>query len=562
MHNEPLHVLFVEDSEDDKELLLDLLGTEFADIRHARVESAAELRAALARRRWDAIICDHGLPALNAPAALRLAQEQGSDAPFIVVSGSMAEDTGVATMLAGAADLIGKDNLSRLLPALKRELKKSSEMQRLRSAQARLRQIAYYDPPTGLPKREFLIYRLEQLTASGRADPLTLLVMNLNRFSLIRQTLGADIAEEVLRLVGERLRKTVGDAGLVASLGDDRFGVLLTAPAANANPAAMAEEIDREAARPLQVAGQELFLAQRTGIALYPRDGRDFQQLTVNAEIAMGQVGIGGKRNYRFFDPVMSAAGHGRLALEQALHRALQQDEFLLHYQPQVDARSGRVIGAEALLRWRQPDGGIRAPADFIPLLEETGLIVPVGEWVLRAACVQGLAWQRAGRPPLKIAVNLSAVQFRQADLVAMVRRVLNETGLDCRCLELEITENVALHNEESVIATLAELRAMGISLAIDDFGTGYSSLAYLRRLPVHKLKIDRSFVNDITDAEPDSPIVKAIVSLAHNLGLDVIAEGVETRRQADSLLACGCAEMQGYLFSRPLPAEAFSAQL
>ena len=382
------------------------------------------------------------------------------------------------------------------------------------------------------------------------------MVVNINRFLLISRTLGIEAADETLRRVGERLRKSVGNAGVVASLGGDRFAVLLDEPGANADPASLVERINEEATRPLKVAGQELFLAQRIGIAVYPSDGADFHKLVAHAEIAMSQVGIGSRRNYQFFDPGMDTAGQDRLALEQALHRALQQDEFVLCYQPQYDLRSGQIVGVEALLRWQLPGGVHISPASFIPLLEETGLIVPVGEWVLRTACRQNLAWQRAGHAPMRVAVNLSAIQFRQAELVPTVRRALADSGLDPRYLELEITENVSMHNEESVIETLSALRAIGVSLAIDDFGTGYSSLSYLRRFPVHKLKVDRSFVKDITEAEPDSPIVKTIVSLASNLGLDVIAEGVETQRQADFLRSCGCVEMQGYLFSRPLPAE------
>ncbi|HCY63917.1 MAG TPA: GGDEF domain-containing response regulator [Oxalobacteraceae bacterium] len=557
MYNKPLQVLFVEDSEDDKELLLNALDGEFAGIVHARVDSPAALRAALTSQDWDVIISDHGLPQMDAAEALRIVQACGCEAPFIVVSGSMPEDVMVSVMTAGAADMIRKRNLSRLVPAVKRELKKSVEVSGLRKAQAYLRHIACYDQQTGLPNRELLAQKLAQLNdASGQSAKGALMVVSINRFSLIRRTLGIEAAEEVLRQTAERLRKIVGDDGLAGSLGSDRFAVLLTAPGAAGDPAAVAERVTEAATLPLMVAGQELFLAPRIGIAIYPQDGQDFHKLAVNAEIAMSQVEIGGRRSHGFFASGMSAAGEGRLALEQALYRALQQNEFVLHYQPQIDVRSGRVVGFEALLRWEQPDGTCVPPVSFIPLLEETGLIVSVGEWVLRTACAQNLAWQDAGYPPLRMAVNLSAVQFRQAELVPMVRRVLAETGLEPRYLELEITENVAMHNEEMVIETLSELRAMGVSLAIDDFGTGYSSLSYLQRFPVHKLKIDRSFVIGITEAAPDSPIVRTIVSLARNLGLDMIAEGVETQHQLDFLLSCGCAEMQGYLFSRPAPAE------
>ena len=551
-----LHVLIVEDSEDDTELLLNTLRGEFADILHERVENAAALHNALLRQWWDVIICDHNLPALDAPTALRIVQESGSDTPFIVASGFITEDAAVATMMAGAADMIGKDHLSRLVPAVKREVQKSSTIFNLREEREHLRQMAYYDPLTGLPNREFLAKKALRLTVSpAAAETLVLMVINMSRFSLVRSTLGMEASEQVLRLIGERIRRSVGAAGLVASLGGDRFAVLLTDIGSGVEPVAVIDRMNEEVSRPLKIAGHELFLTQRIGLSVYPRDGRDFQKLIVNAEIAMSQVRAGGKSNYQFFAPGMNEAGQDRLKLEHALHRALKQEEFLLHYQPQYDVRDGSIIGVEALLRWQPPGSTLVSPAEFIPVLEETGLIVPVGEWVLRTACMQNLKWQQAGYPPIRVAVNLSAVQFRQTELAPLVRRVLDETGLDRRYLELEITENIAMHNEEAVIATLAELRDMGISLAIDDFGTGYSSLSYLRRFPVHKLKIDRTFVKDITDEEGDSPIVKAIISLARNLGLDVIAEGVETQGQAALLHSYGCNEMQGFIFSRPVAA-------
>lgn len=557
MHNKKtLHVLFVEDSVDDMELVLNVLGGEFTDILHERVESATALHNALLRQWWDVIICDHNMPALDAPTALRIVQESGSDTPFIVVSGSISEDAAVATMSAGAVDTIGKNQLGRLLPAVKRELQKSATIFDLREEREHLRQMAYYDPLTGLPNREFLAKKALRLTVSpAPAESLMLMVINISRFSLVTRTLGVDAAEQTLRLIGERIRNSIGAAGLVASLGGDRFAVLLTDVSAGVELAAVIERMNEEVSRPLKIAGHELFLTQRVGVSVYPRDGRDFHKLIVSAEIAMSQVRAGGTCNYQFYAPGMDEAGQGQLKLEHALHRALKQNEFVLHYQPQYDVRNGSIVGVEALLRWQPPGGAPISPAEFIPVLEETGLIVPVGEWVLRTACKQNLKWQEAGYPPIRVAVNLSAVQFRQIELAPTVQRVLNETGLDQRYLELEITENIAMHNEEAVIETLAQLRRMGISLAIDDFGTGYSSLSYLRRFPVHKLKIDRSFVKDITETETDSPIVKAIISLARNLGLDVIGEGVETKRQADFLRSCGCTEMQGFLFSRPLTA-------
>jgi diguanylate cyclase len=553
-NNTTLHVLFVEDSEDDKELLLDTLGSAFADIQHERVDCAAALRSALQRQRWDVVLCDHGMPALDAPSALRIVQECSKETPLIVVSGSMTEETAIATMMAGAADMISKDQRPRLVPAVKRELKKASAAIDLYEARAHLQQMAFYDHRTGLPNSEFLAQKVLDLTATpGRS--LALMMVNINRFSQITRTLGMEAADSALCLVGQRMTKGVGTAGLVANLGGDRFAVLLDGTS-GVDPAAIVERMNEEVSRPLRVAEHELFFTQCIGISVYPRDGRDFDKLIANAEIAMDRARTDGTLNYRFFEPEMTVAEQQRLVLEHALHRALKQNEFVLHYQPQYDVTSGKMFGVEALLRWQPPCGKRVSPADFIPLLEETGLIVPVGEWVLRTACLQALQWQQAGMPPLRVAVNLSAVQFRQAGLVEMVQRVLDETGFDRHYLELEITENIAMHNEEEVISMLAQLRDLGISLAIDDFGTGYSSLHYLQQFNVHRLKIDRSFVKDITEEKISSPIVKAIISLAHNLGLEVIAEGVETACQKEFLRSCGCAEMQGYLFSTPITGE------
>lgn len=268
------------------------------------------------------------------------------------------------------------------------------------------------------------------------------------------------------------------------------------------------------------------------------------------------------KCNFLFFDRGMNTVGNEQIIMEHDLHRALKNGEFLLHYQPQLDLRTGEIVGVEALLRWKHPSNGLISPDQFIPVLEETGLILPVGEWVLREACARNRAWQQAGLPLFRVAVNLSSVQFQQPDLVPMVRRALRETGLESRWLELEITESIAMFNEEATIATLADLRAIGISLAIDDFGTGYSSLSYLTRFPLHKLKIDKSFVQDIHVNEEAASIVKSIIFLAQNLKLQVIAEGVETEAQREFLANCECEEAQGYLFSKPLPVEMLVAFL
>lgn len=558
-----LRILFVEDSADDMELLLEELRNEYAEILHQRVDSAHPLRAALEQEKWDVIICDHNLPALDAPSALRIVQEKRNDIPFIIVSGLIEENTAVAAMMSGAADTISKDKLSRLVPAVKREVKKASTIRDLRKAREHIDRLAYYDQLTGLPNRESLARYLDGLLDQPvPPEKPAMLVININRFRHIPRTLGVGAANHVLRVVAERIRESVMEAGFAARLGGDRFAVLLHDAADTDAVIRSIDMIREKLIEALKISGQELFLTCSLGASVYPRDGRDFHELLANAETAMYQARTDNGSNYLFFDSGMNAIGQEQLILEHALHRAIKQEEFLIHYQPQFDLRSGRMIGVEALLRWQPADGGLVSPDKFIPLLEETGLIVPVGEWVLRTACTQNLDWQKADMPPFRVAVNLSAVQFQQPDLVPMVRRVLEETGLDPRWLELEITESIAMYNEELIIATLSELNSMGVSLAIDDFGTGYSSLGYLKRFPVHKLKIDRSFIKDITGAKNGGSIVKAIVSLAQNLELGVIAEGVETEIQSAFLHSCGCNEVQGFLFSQPLSSEKIESLL
>ncbi|HUX91900.1 MAG TPA: GGDEF domain-containing response regulator [Gallionellaceae bacterium] len=556
-HRKLLRVLFVEDSEDDMELLLDTLHREYGEIQHQRVDTAIALRAVLQQEKWDVILCDHNMPGLDSSAALRIVRNENMDIPFIIVSALIEEEIALATLKAGAADAIAKGNLSRLVPAIEREMIKSSTMQDLKLAREQINRIAYYDQLTGLPNREFIVRKVNQLLKRSPApDKFALLVININRFLQIPRSLGIDAANRLLQIMGSRIKDGIGEAGFVARLGGDRFAVLLPEVEEQAQLLQRIAKMNEHSSEALNIAGQELFLTCSVGISVYPEGGRDFHELFINAETAMNMARTEGGCRYRFFERGMNESGQERLLLEHALHRAIKHQEFLLHYQPQLDLRSGRITGVEALLRWQLPEGNMVSPAKFIPLLEETGLIVSVGEWALTKACEQNRAWQQAGLPPIRMAVNLSAIQFQQTDPAAMVRRVLHQTGLEPCYLELEITENIAMHNEETIIRTLGELRDMGISLAIDDFGTGYSSLSYLKRFPLHKLKIDRSFVNDIGDQANGSSLVKAIISLAQNLGLKVIAEGVETATQSSFLSSCGCEQMQGYLFSKPVAAD------
>ena len=427
-----------------------------------------------------------------------------------------------------------------------------------------LRNLAYLDPLTGLPNRLLFHDRLVQAMERARRTRqlLAILLVDLDRFKLINDSLGLEKGDQVLRSVAGRLGRALRRSDTVARLGGDEF-MLLVASAANAEAAAkVAQKVLDTLRPPFTVNGHELTTSASIGIALFPYDGDDADTLIKNADTALSRAKEQGRNHFQFYTNDMNATAFERLMLESRLRKALEQGELVLYYQPQVSLQTGRIVGVEALVRWFHPDLGMVPPADFIPLAEETGLIVPIGEWVLRTACRDGQRWQELGFRPLRVAVNLSARQFQQRDLVDVVARVLDETRLPATDLELELTESVIMRDAAESVRRLRELTALGIQLAVDDFGTGYSSLGYLRTFPIRSLKIDRSFIRDI-DRDPNgAAIAQAIIALASSLSLKAIAEGVETREQLDMLRGWGCEEMQGYYFCRPLPADELLALL
>lgn len=435
--------------------------------------------------------------------------------------------------------------------------------ERTRTAQI-LRRLAYYDPLTDLPNRALFRDRLQQAIAqANRHQQLVALVcLNLDRFRLINDTLGHDTGDALLNAVAERLVHCVPEGDTAACLGGDEFSLLLTGLAHPQEASLVAQNILAAVAQPIPIAGRDVYTTASIGIALYPLDAEDADCLIKLTETAMYRAKGQGGQTFQFYTADMNARALERLNLETSLRKALDRHELLLHYQPQIELASGRMIGLEALARWRHPDLGTIPPAQFIPIAEETGLIVPIGHWVLRAACAQTRAWQAMGFPPLRIAVNLSARQFQQQNVVGMVGQVLRETGLDPHCLELELTESMIMQNVEESIATLCALKALGVHLSIDDFGTGYSSLNYLTRFPIDTLKIDQSFVRDLPTDPEAAVIATTIITLAHSLSLKVIAEGVESEAQLDFLRDHGGHEAQGYLYSRPLPAEEIEGHL
>ncbi|HEX8611752.1 MAG TPA: EAL domain-containing protein [Telluria sp.] len=434
----------------------------------------------------------------------------------------------------------------------------------LRRANRQLHHLALHDALTRLPNRSLLEDRVLQAIhgAERSGKRFALMFLDLDRFKTINDSLGHHYGDKLLQAVAVRLSGCVRANDTVARLGGDEFVVLLDDVGSPSAVASVAEKMLDTMALPLDVEGQVQSVSASIGISLYPDDGLTLRELMTNADSAMYHAKKAGRANHQFFAPEMNAAAGARLELERALRQALDNQHFELHYQPKVDVASGEVVAMEALVRWRCPQRGLVPPNDFIGVTEEIGLIIPLGAWVLREACRQNRAWQLGGMARLRVAVNLSAYQFRQKDLPEFVAGVLEATGMEAACLELEVTESVVMHNPADAIRILERLHAQGIHISVDDFGTGYSSLSYLKQFRLDTLKIDRSFVRDINSDADDAAIVRSVIALAHSLRLQVIAEGVETDEQLDYLRELGCDQYQGYLRSKPLPAAEFEALL
>ena len=453
-----------------------------------------------------------------------------------------------------SAELVQFDNVDCLLTITR-------DITEKKRTEAQVERLAHFDQLTGLPNRGQIQARFQfALNLAQRGgESMAVMFLDLDHFKNINDTLGHSVGDRLLVQVAQRMARTLRAEDTLSRLGGDEFILML--PAIGAEGAQqVAKKLIEAVARPCQIEQYELVSTVSIGIALYPQDGEDFETLSKNADAAMYRVKQGSRNNFCFFTQEMQAHSARSLQLVNAMHHALVREEFGLHYQPQVSLQDGRLVGAEALLRWQHPELGAVSPAEFIPIAEDSGQILVIGEWVLRTAVTQFKRWIDAGMAPLVVAVNLSAVQFRHPNLVAMVTQILDEAGLPAECLELELTEAMAMDNPLAAIALMNQLHERGVRLSIDDFGTGYSSLSYLKKFNVSKLKIDQSFVHDISEDADDKAIVTAIINLATSLGLQTIAEGVETAGQLAFLRLQGCDEVQGYYFSKPLPAAAFEA--
>ncbi len=547
-----LRVLIVEDSENDALLLLRRLRHDGFDPEFDRVDSPQAMAAALKNHRWDIVISDYSLPRFSGLQALAVLKQTGLDIPFILVSGTIGEEIAVEAMKAGANDYVMKGKLQRLTTAIERELREVEVRKERKQAQDWQRYLAQYDVLTDLPNRNLLYERLaESIDAHrGNGQSLALMLMDLNDFKEINNTMGHQTGDVLLQEVGRRLQGTIQKNETVARLGGDEFAILC--PGMTKDRAiASAEKLLRALEPPFPIGDLAVDVRASIGIAIFPEHGEDRDTLFRHADVAMYQA----KRSavgYVTYSQERDPYSPKRLALIAELHRTIQKKELFLVYQPKVNLASGSITGVESLARWKHPRFGFIPPDQFIPWAERTGFIRPLTSWALETALAQSDAWLRQGlRVP--VGVNISTRILHDGDLPNRLERLLKEMAVDPEQLELEITESVIMEDPEHALQVLTQINRMRVALAIDDFGTGYSSLAYLKKLPVHAVKIDKSFVMQMTRYQNDAQIVRSTIDLAHNLGMKVIAEGVEDREIWEALLGLGCDEAQGYYMTRPL---------
>jgi diguanylate cyclase (GGDEF)-like protein/PAS domain S-box-containing protein len=517
-------------------------------------KSGIALERILGKTRWELVSgladAEYGREHMAAIASrepfrnleYRVLDDNGDERWFCVSGQPMFDDTGRFTGYRGT----GSDITARKI------------------TEQRVHHVAQHDVLTGLPNRSLLQDRLGQAVAyaTRSGHPVWVMLIDLDRFKYVNDSMGHKAGDVLLMTVAARLRGSLRDTDTVARLSGDEFVVILSQHEDQPLSSDIVQRVMDSVAQPVMLGPKEFFVTCSIGVAAYPSDGTPAESLIEHADIAMYCAKKAGRNNFQFYTPAMNEESLERVRIESALRNALERNELVLHYQPQVDLKTGQIVGMEALIRWKHPELGMVPPSRFVGVAEDTGLIVPIGAWVMRTAAAQNKIWQDAGLGKLRVAVNLSARQFSATDLVPGIEQVLIDTGLDPACLELELTESLFMSDVTPAVELLHRMKALGVKLSIDDFGTGYSSFSYLSRFPIDVLKIDRSFVNDISHDANDAAIVASIITLAHNLRLSVIAEGVETAEQLDYLRHQGCDEMQGYYFSRPLPAHEFEQLL
>lgn len=562
----PIQMLIVDDSEDDAFLLHSELSAKGVQSDYERVDNAKDMAAALLRRDWQVVVSDHNMPGFDSSGALKVLKKSGKDIPFIIYSGQISDQQAVSAMCDGVQDYIRKGNIARLLPVLERELSSAEYRRAMRQADSRIKELANYDSLSSLPNHNLFCTQVTDWLCDqvhrGKEARGALFFIDVDRFLRINSSFGYETGSNMLRQVGQRILECVDGEGMVARLGGDDFGIFFPDMYQPAAINAFAEWLLKAFDAPFLKDKLELYLTISIGIAVTPDDGDEVYELLLNAETALTFAQRGGGSSHRRYQREMNATSAERIALEGDMRHAAERNELLLQYQPCINARTGRTIGVEALVRWRHPRFGLIPPDRFIPIADESGLINDIGAWVLREACRQGRAWCDEGFQDFSVAVNVSAVQFAQPRLLEVVSRVLDETGFRPKQLHLEITESVLMKDAETANGMLRALKNMGVKISVDDFGTGYSSLSYLKRFPIDILKIDKSFVRDVPVDEDDTAIVRAIIAIAKSLRLVTIAEGVETAEQAEFLRGENCDCFQGYYFSRPVDPASISLRL
>src|SRR5919106_78321 len=569
--NQKPTILIIDDEEQIRSLLIDLLG----DTYHCSdAGSAEEALAALSRDTFDLVISDIDMGGMSGLELVPRVHSLSADTVVVMVSGNQDIGFAIEALRVGAFDYITKPidlrhveaSVERALNHCNLLIEKRRYKEQLESLlQQRTAQVdwlAYYDTVTQLPNRALFEDRLAQAVAIARAknQSLGVLFISLDQFKKVNDSLGHGPGDSLLKEFAERLKSCISKSDTVARFGSDEFALLRSQINGTKDVIETIGSLSQVLKFSFDLPGHELFATASVGVSLFPLDGDDSHTLLKNAGAALYKAKKSGGANYQFYTADMHELATSRLALETNLRRAITNEEFLVHYQPRVAVDSLAITGVEALVRWQHPQLGLVPPSEFIPLAEDTGLIVPIGEWVLRTACLQGRRWRDEGFAPIQIAVNICGRQFHDQDLSETVIRILEETGLPPANLELELTESSVMQNADFASGVLSRLKSMGIRISIDDFGTGFSSLVSLKRLPIDALKIDRTFVRDATSDTDDSALVMAIITLAHNLRLKVIAEGVETEDQLKFLQLLRCDEIQGFLFSKPLPAGALAS--
>ncbi|HWP92048.1 MAG TPA: EAL domain-containing protein [Thermodesulfobacteriota bacterium] len=560
-----LRILLLEDNPADADLIrheLSKASTQFllrqADTEETYLKELKEFAP-------DLILSDYTLPSFDGMSALAIAKEKCPEVPFIFVTGSLGEETAIETLKSGATDYVLKDRLSRLVPSIHGALKEVEERGMRKKLEEQLIYNAFHDALTGVPNRNLFLDRLNQLIRHGmrRKDYLfAVLFLDLDRFKKINDSLGHRIGDLLLRAVAQRLEGCLRSNDTVGRLGGDEFTIILDDIKDISDAIRVANRISREVNLPFNLNGHRVFTSASIGVVLSSAGYERTEDILHDADLAMLRAKSLGGGRYEVFDHSMRDMAAKLLELEVDLHQAIERQEFELHYQPVVSLDNGKITGIEALLRWRHPKRGLLLPAEFIPGAEVTRLIIPIGDWVLREACRQARVWQDEfyRKTPFSMNVNLSGKQCTQSNLVDQVEQVLKDTDLDPSKLRLEIIEDAITKNAHCVTGILRQLRALGVRLSLDDFGTGYSSFGSFNNLPVDTLKIDRSFIKGINGDEKDWNIVRAIIMLAHGLGMDVTAEGIETANQLTKLRLMKCTHGQGYYFSKPMDCESTRA--